>query len=275
MFRLMEPADLPAMEQLWAAQQGGPAELAEKAILRFAGAENAYVAPAADGLRAMVLAVPVTLQGRPGCYLCGLSAREDAWADGAAAGLLDYACEEQARRGAAFLAAAPAGAQQAAFYADRGFGRAFPLRCLTKEVRRNLWSQAEFDAVTAKKLCELRRRYCPDAVELDPGRMAVVLGDLYARGVTIVSGPHGYGLYFRREETLYFIELMADDDRSAEVLMEAARQKEVVVEKAVITVGAEQPLFYGEGTRQDYGMIRFAGPPFDVSGCYMRLMLDS
>ena len=32
--------------------QGGPAELAEKAILRFAGAENAYVAPAADGLRA-------------------------------------------------------------------------------------------------------------------------------------------------------------------------------------------------------------------------------
>ena len=105
------------------------------------------------------------------------------------------------------------------------------------------------------------------------GWMAVVLGDLYARGITIVSSEHGYGLYFRREDTLYFIELMADDDRAAEVLMEAARQKEVVVEKAVVTVGASQPLFYGEGTRQEYGMIRFLAAPFDLSESYMRLML--
>ena len=46
------------------------------------------------------------------------------------------------------------------------------------------------------------------------------------------------------------------------------------MEKAVITVGATQNLFLGEGTRQDYGMIRFEGEPFDVSESYMRLMLD-
>ena len=56
--------------------------------------------------------------------------------------------------------------------------------------------------------------------------------------------------------------------------MEAAREKEVIVEKAVITVGAAQNLFLGEGTRQDYGMIRFEGEAFDVSESYMRLMLD-
>ena len=56
--------------------------------------------------------------------------------------------------------------------------------------------------------------------------MGVVLGDLYARGITIVSNDHGYGLYFRKEDTLFFVELMADDDRAAEVLMEAARQKQ-------------------------------------------------
>ena len=43
--------------------------------------------------------------------------------------------------------------------------------------------------------------------------------------------------------TLYFVEMMADSDRAAEILMEAAREKEVIVEKAVITVGAAQPLF--------------------------------
>ena len=42
----------------------------------------------------------------------------------------------------------------------------------------------------------------------------------------------------------------------------------------VITVGAAQTLFLGEGTRQEYGMIRFDGEPFDVSESYMRLMLE-
>ena len=158
---------------------------------------------------------------------------------------------------------------------DKGFQKAFALRCLPREVERNLWSQAEFDSVTAKKLCELRERFWPDTVMLTPEKMAVVLGDLYSRGATIVSSEQGYGIYFRKEDTLYFVELMAEDDRSAEKLMEAAREKEVIVEKAVITVGAAQNLFLGEGTRQDYGMIRFEGEPFDVSESYMRLMLEN
>ena len=111
--------------------------------------------------------------------------------------------------------------------------------------------------------------------KLPPEQMAVVLTDLYARGATIVSSEKGYGIYFRREDTLYFVELMAEDDRSAEVLMEAAREKEVIVERAVITVGAAQNLFLGEGTRQDYGMIRFDAEPFDVEESYMRLMMES
>ena len=61
----------------------------------------------------------------------------------------------------------------------------------------------------------------------------------------------------------------------AEIKMEAAREKEVIVEKAVITVGAAQPLFLGEGTRQEYGKIRFDAAPFDVSESYMRLMLEN
>ena len=135
--------------------------------------------------------------------------------------------------------------------------------------------QAEFDSVTAKKLCELRERFWPDTVQFSPERMAVVLGDLYSAGATIVSTEQAYGIYFRKEDTLYFVELQADNDRAAEVLMEAAREKEVIVEKAVITVGAAQPLFLGEGKRQEYGMIRFDAEPFDVSESYMRLMLEN
>ena len=270
MYRLMQPSDRAAVLALWQSQRGEPAEAAETAIRRFAGEQNVYVAEENDEIAAVALAVPVTLQGRTGSYLYGLCGQGSL----ILAGLLDYLCAQQKLRGAGFTVAVPSGAEQAALLQDKGFVRAFALRCLPREVERNLWSQAEFDSVTARKLCELRQRFWSDTVQLTPERMAVVLGDLYSRGATIVSSERGYGIYFRQEDTLYFVEMMADDDRSAEELMEAAREKEVIVERAVITVGASQNLFLGEGKRQDYGMIRFDTEPFHVDEGYMRLMME-
>ena len=255
MYRLMQPSDEAAVVALWQKERGDSAEFIKTALEKFAGAENIYVAEENDEIVAAALAVPVTLKGRSGSYLYGLCGQGSL----ILAGLVDYLCAQE----------------QAALLENKGFQRAFALRCLPREVSRNLWSQAEFDSVTARKLCELRERFYPDTVQFPPEQMAVVLTDLYARGATIVSSEKGYGIYFRREDTLYFVELMAEDDRSAEVLMEAAREKEVIVERAVITVGAAQNLFLGEGTRQDYGMIRFDAEPFDVEESYMRLMMES
>ena len=206
MYRLMQPSDRAAVVALWQKERGDTAEFINTAMDRFAGEQNVYVAEENGQIEAAALAVPVTLQGRPGNYLFGLCGQGSL----ILAGLVDTLCAQQKLRGAGFTVAAPTSP-----------------------------------------------------------------GDLYSRGATIVSSEQGYGIYFREEDTLYFVELMAEDDRSAEKLMEAAREKEVIVEKAVITVGAAQNLFLGEGTRQDYGMIRFEGEPFDVSESYMRLMLEN
>ena len=271
MYRLMQPSDWAEVLALWQAQRGDTEAFVRGAVERFAGVQNVYVAEENDHIEAVALAVPVTLQGRPGSYLFGLCGQGSLLL----AGLVDTLCAQQKLRGAGFTVAVPADAAQAALLQDKGFAQAFALRCLPREVSRNLWSQAEFDTVTAKKLCELREQFWKDTVQLSPERMAVVLQELYARGATIVSNEHGYGIYFRKEDTLYFVEMMADSDRAAEILMEAAREKEVIVEKAVITVGAAQPLFLGEGTRQEYGMIRFDAEPFDISESYLRLMLEN
>ena len=254
MYRLMQPSEEAAVVALWQAERGDSAAFAKTALEQFAGVENVYVAEENGRLEAAALAVPVTLRGRSGSYLYGLCGKGELLL----AGLVDYLCAQQKLRGAGFTVAVPQGQEQAALLESKGFRWAFPLRCLPREVSR-----------------KLRERFCPDTVQLPPERMAVVLGDLYARGATIVSSGKGYGVYFRREDTLYFVEMMAEDDRSAEVLMEAAREKEVIVERAVITVGAAQNLFLGEGRRQDYGMIRFDAEPFDVEESYMRLMMES
>ncbi len=270
MYRLMQPSDRAEITTLWQREHGDSEAFVMKVLEQFAGEQNVYVAEENDRIEAVVLAVPVTLQGRTGCYLYGLTGQGSL----ILAGLVDHLCAQQRAKGAGFVVTVPTGPEQAALLQDKGFQWAFPLRCLPREVERNLWSQAEFDSVTAKKLCELRARFWPDTVQLPPEQMAVVFGDLYSRGATIVSSEEGYGIYFRKEDTLYFVEMMASGDRAAEKLMEAAREKEVIVEKAVITVGAAQNLFLGEGKRQDYGMIRFEGEPFDVSESYMRLMMD-
>lgn len=270
MYRLMQPSDRAEITTLWQREHGDSEAFVTKVLEQFAGEQNVYVAEENDRIEAVVLAVPVTLQGRTGCYLYGLTGQGSL----ILAGLVDHLCAQQRAKGAGFVVTVPTGPEQAALLQDKGFQWAFPLRCLPREVERNLWSQAEFDSVTAKKLCELRARFWPDTVQLPPEQMAVVFGDLYSRGATIVSSEEGYGIYFRKEDTLYFVEMMASGDRAAEKLMEAAREKEVIVEKAVITVGAAQNLFLGEGKRQDYGMIRFEGEPFDVSESYMRLMMD-
>ena len=253
MYRLMQPSDEAAVLALWQSQHHDTEDFAKMVLERFAGMQNIYVADENDAIVAAALV----------------------FTTGLLAGLLDTLCAHQKLRGAGFTVTVPADAAQAALLQDKGFAKAFALRCLPREVSRNLWSQAEFDTVTAKKLCELREQFWKDTVQLSPERMAVVLQELYARGATIVSNEHGYGIYFRKEDTLYFVEMMADSDRAAEILMEAAREKEVIVEKAVITVGAAQPLFLGEGTRQEYGMIRFDAEPFDVSESYLRLMLEN
>ena len=270
MYRLMRPSDRAAVAALWQRECGGDAAFVEKVLDAFAGTQNIYVAEENDAIEACAMAVPVTLKGRKGNYLYGLCGQGSLLR----AGLVDYLCAQQKLRGRGFTVAIPSCGAEGVLLAEKGFAPAFALRCLPREVKRNLWSQADFDSVTAKKLCELREHFCPDCVALAPEQMAVVLGDLYSRGATIVSGAKGYGIYFRQEDTLYFVEMMAADDRAAEILMEAEREKEVIVEKAVITVGAAQQLFLGEGTRQEYGMIRFDAEPFDVSETYLRLMLE-
>ncbi len=273
-FRGMQPADAQTLTALYRQAFGGSETHAEMAVCRLVGAQNAFVAEENGAPMAMVLAAPVSVRQHQGVCLAALAVREDARGRGIGGELLEYVCTECKKQGSAFAVLAAVEARQRDFCAAHGFQKAFALRSLSRQIKRNIWSQAEFDAVPAKKLCELRQEYCPDVVQIRPEEMIPILTELYSRGITIVSSDEGYGLYFREGETLQFIELMADGDRAAECLMEAAREKEVVVENAAITIGAEQNLFLGEGQRAEHGMIRFFGEPFDVSESYLRLILD-
>ncbi len=274
MFRLMQPADLPALKSLWRAAFGDSEEVAGALIDRYAGEKNTYVAEEDGRAVSMLLAAPVHIGERRGAYYCGITTDAAYRGRGLAAGLVEYVDGLLARRGDTFAALIPASKDLFAYYEKLGFVRAFPRRNVLRPIKRNIWSQAEFDSVPAKRLCDLRVRFCPDVVQMSTDAMVQELTELYSRGVTVVSSEDGYGLYFREGETLHFVELMAEGDRAAERLMEAAREREVIVENANVTVGGGQNLFLGEGTREEHGMIRFFGEAFDISESYLGLALD-
>ena len=88
MYRLMQPSDWAEVLALWQAQRGDTEEFVRGAVERFAGVQNVYVAEENDHIEAVALAVPVTLQGRPGSYLFGLCGQGSLLL----AGLVDTLC---------------------------------------------------------------------------------------------------------------------------------------------------------------------------------------
>ena len=271
-FRKMQPADRASLVQLWTDTFGQSTEYAERMLCRLPAA-GVFVAEEAGEPVAMLAAVPVNQEEHRGVWLYGLAVQKPLRGKGIGTGLLDYTLEQIKLQNYVFAVIKPAQEITFSLFEKHGFATTFYSRKLERVIHRNIWSQAEFDSCPAKKLCELRKMYAPSAVLYDSTAMIEVLTELYSRGITVVSSDEGYGLYYRNGETLAFIELMADGDRAAESLMEAAREKEVVVENAVISIGAKQNLFLGEGKRVPYGMIHFFDTPFDLTDSDLSLLI--
>lgn len=105
---------------LWQSQHHDTEDFAKMVLERFAGVQNIYVADENDTIVVAALAVPVTLQGRTGNYLCLCG-------EGSLllAGLLDTLCAQQKLRGG-FTVAVPADAAQAALLQDKWLYRLCP-----------------------------------------------------------------------------------------------------------------------------------------------------
>lgn len=273
MIRLMQPGDLSAMVALWQ-EAFGTGDSAEEIINKFAGQTHAWVDERDGQIVGMLLTPPAQIGSHKGVYLCGLATAKAWRGKGIATAMLKQVLDLLVQVGVEFAALIPETEELYGFYEQRGFQRAFTRRELEKPLHRNLWSRAEFDAIPARGLNELRTKFCPQIVQLSADAVTWTMTDLYARGVTVVSNENGYGLYFREGDCLRFIELMAQNDKAANCLLEAAREREVIAERAVLTVPDAGTLFMGEGRRYAHGMIRFLAQPFEVDESYLGLALD-
>ncbi|MGN0975573.1 MAG: GNAT family N-acetyltransferase [Gemmiger sp.] len=272
MVRKAKEQDLAELAAFRCTVTGGSRRQAEQWLSGVIGLENILLVTADEKPVSMLCAVPVTLGQRHGALFCGMATLPEWRGRGLMTKLLSGCLQAFAATGSDFVVAVPGSAKAAAKLAEQGFQNAFPMRIVRHDIASNLWAQAEFDNMTVRRMLETRARYQPLCVELPEENMIHVFEELYHRGITLVSNQRGYGIYYEKGDTLQFLELQADNDHSADVLLEAARQKTGATH-AMMMLGGSQPLYLGEGRRCGYGMIRFLGQPFDVSGAYLRLFL--
>ena len=274
MYRTAKEQDLPALTGLWQRAFGDPEEYAHKVMTEIAGLDSVYLACPEGEPVSMLCAVPVTMEGMPGAYLYGLATDPAFQGKGLMTGLLDYAKSQLTMQGRGFGVLVPASASLQGFYAKRGFEPVFRLRRIkNKAIPRNLWATADFDSVTAARLGQLRQKFAPGGVMLPAAGWLAEILSLYSQGATTVETAGGYGIFFEEGDTLYFVELLADSDRDAKLLLQAAREH-TGLEKAEITLGEHSELLLGEGRLEDYGMAAFWGSQPPLHRAYMRLMLE-
>ena len=123
--------------------------------------------------------------------------------------------------------------------------------------------------MTVRRLMDTRQRYQPASVLMPASTMNEMISRLYRRGMTIVSNQRGYGLYCQKGDTLQFLELQADNDHSADLLLQASREH-AGASRADLLLAENQTLYLGEGKRFGYGMICFLKEPFPVTDVYFR-----
>lgn len=228
----------------------------------------------ADGpsIGAMLAAVPVTAGYRNGLWFTGMATREDLRGKGIMTKLIDTCLRAYAQNGYFFALVVPESPAAAQYYENLHFQNAFQLRVVRKPIQPNLLAQAEFDTMTVRRFCETRKRYQPGCVTLPESSMTEIMTRLYTQGVTTVINQRGYGLYYVKGDVLQFIELQADNDHAADLLLQAAREKTGATQAHVI-LAESQNLYMGEGKRCGYAMIRFLKKPFPLSNVYFRLLL--
>lgn len=275
--RKATPQDVEALASLRADAFGTDMEEARSWLQSIAGLDNVLVleragAEGEPGIPAAVLgAVPVECGHRRGVWFCGLLTRPELRGRGLMSHLLDTCLRAYAAGGYDFAVTVPENPRIGQSLKKLDFKNAFPLRVVRKPIEHNLRAVAEFDNLTVRRLIDTRMRYQPACIALPESTMTEMITRLYRKGMTIVSNQRGYGLFCQQGDVLQVMELQADNDHCADLLLQAAREK-TGAQYASILLAENQTLYLGAGKRCGYGMIRFLSEPFPITDVYFRLL---
>ena len=272
MLRKATEQDIRPMAALRAGAFGETPAAAETWLREVAGLDNVLVLEQDAAVAAALALVPVRGAARRGFWLAMAVTAPEQRGQGLMRHLLRDVLRACAAGGYAFVAAAPPDESARVFLRRCGFADAFGLRLVEKSIPQNLLARADFDAMTVPELLACREHCQPRSILLPEPAMAGLITRLYRRGATVVSTQQSYGIYYtvNGNGCLYFPELEAENDRTADTLLQAVRERTGLV-RAKLLLSEAQPLYMGLGKRRPYGMVCVLQPPLPVHEMDLRV----
>ena len=274
MLRYAVGQDLAALCRLRCAVYGGTLQDAAGWLQYVAGLSNTLLLESESGgaPTAMLAAIPVTYGLHRGIWLRGIAVQPGLAGEELVCRLTADCVRAFAASGCEFALATPRGSAAAGQLEQIGFRNVLPRRVVLTPIARNLLATAEFDALTVPRLIHLRGHYQPGALEITEESLTETMTQLYRRGLTTVCSRRGYGLFYTGEDTLQFLELQADNDHSADLLLQAAAEH-TGIHRAQLVLAENQTLYLGAGRRCGYGMLCFLHGKFPVRDLYFSQLL--
>ena len=179
MFRLSVKQDYPDLCGLWLEAFGEGEESAKFVFEGFSGYQHIYVLEEERAVVCMACAVPCSLQGKEGIYLYGVATKKSHRGKGLMSALLEYAEQEEKRKGAEFSVLIPQTPDLFAFYRRLGYETRFYRHAFSVESVPAAAETLSASPVTAGGLASLRRANASRPfVQLNPKASQAVAEDL-------------------------------------------------------------------------------------------------
>lgn len=210
--------------------------------------ENFYIAKEDDKVVAMLISMAdMEYKNSKGFYLYSACTVPEYRGKGIMQSLVNFTLEEQKKAGKTFCVLKPATESLYDYWAKLGFTNVTRIRRCELEIKKNIWTNAQFDIVTASRFKNLREKFCDEPfVHYTAKGYESFAYSHYISGGSTAETDDAYAVYYAEGDTLRVVELLAVSTNHAVKLLQAIRER-TGCEKAVVYLSPQSNLFLGEG----------------------------
>lgn len=251
------PQDIPQVKNLWTQMfdDGTPGFC--DFVFSSCKAEDVYIVKKDEKVVSMLISMAdLQYKDKKGFYLYSACTLPEYQGKGYMRSLVEFALDDQAKQGKTFCMLKPADENLMNFWIKTGFDNVTQVRRVSVEIKKNIWTNAQFDIVTANRFKVLRDKFCEEnIVHYTPKGYETFAYSHYLSGGSTVETDEAYGVYYVEGDSMRFVELLATSTLNAVKLLQAAREK-TGCEKATVYLSGQSNLFLGEGETINWCMVK-------------------
>ncbi len=226
-------------------------------LLSVIPADDIYIGVDDDKVVTMLMAATeLEYKGKKGFYLYSACTHPDYRGRGYMKSLTECAVKNQAEKGRTFCVLQPATEELFDFWQKLGFDNIINRRNCEIEIKRNIWSGADFDIITANRFRPVREKLAADnIVHYTAKSYEKYTAYLYTAGGSTAESENAYAVYFIENGSLVVKELLADSTLYATKILQAIRER-TGFETATVYLPESSTLFLGEGKKEKAYAVR-------------------